>query len=73
MWPGGPQEVIASRNAVVVGRQIAEHFCATRTLYQFSAGRGLSLVLGGAARRSPEIGDGREAGRDELVSWVVSL
>src|SRR5260370_23576416 len=25
MWPGGPEAVIASRNAVVVSRQIAEH------------------------------------------------
>jgi hypothetical protein len=30
MWPGGPEAVIASRNAVVVSRQIAEHFRATR-------------------------------------------
>jgi hypothetical protein len=27
---GGPEAVIASRNAVVVSRQIAEHFRATR-------------------------------------------
>src|SRR5271165_972746 len=28
MWPGGHKAVIASRNAVVVSRQIAEHFRA---------------------------------------------
>jgi hypothetical protein len=30
MWPGSPEPIIASRNAVVVSRQIAEHFRATQ-------------------------------------------
>jgi hypothetical protein len=30
MWPGSPATIIASRNAIVVSHQIAEHFRATQ-------------------------------------------